>query len=298
MTGQNVEEDVVRRAIERFSGFFGSEAVVKLVSIQGRVLEIAFSGHMCYTCGSHDYFDDYTLILEEISGTQYAVWDYDQILNPEPYFLVKLVKLDFLDEIRGATKEAGGLVKRRMEEFEGIGREEDSLFKELCFCILTANYKAQGGIRIQEALGDSIRRLQEDELAKRLRDLGYRFPETRARYIAEARRLHGKLSETLRRFASGIEAREWLVENVKGFGYKEASHFLRNIGFKDVAIVDRHILRFLEDKKLIREVPKSLNRTRYIRLEKLLAAVANILDLTLGELDLYLWYMKTGKVLK
>ncbi|GAJ17855.1 unnamed protein product, partial [marine sediment metagenome] len=32
-----------------------------------------------------------------------------------------------------------------------------------------------------------------------------------------------------------IKLREWVVKNFKGLGYKEASHFLRNIGYKNFA---------------------------------------------------------------
>jgi len=294
----NISENEVRNAIERFSEAFGAEATVEPVSIEGRILEAKFSGHMCYTCGISDYFDDFALVLEEVSSTPYAVWDYEQVLNLEPYFLVRIVKLDFLDELREAMKVCGDIVEHRIREFDEIGKNEDSLFEELCFCILTANFKAEGGIKIQKAIGKKFCRLEERELAEDLRNLGYRFPETRARYVVEARRFYRKLSQALKKFQSSAEAREWLVENIKGFGYKEASHFLRNIGFKDVAIIDRHILRFLQDKKLIKEIPKTLGKNRYIRLEKLLTAIANKLDLTLGELDLYIWYTKTGKVLK
>jgi len=292
---QGIEEGEVRKAIEKFAECFGSEAIVELVSIEGRVLEVKFSGHMCYTCGTSDYFDDFTLVLEEVSDSPYTVWDYDWI---ESYFLVKIAKLDFLDEIEGAMEEAGDLVKKRIQEFERVGGGEDSLFKELCFCILTANFKAEEGMRIQEALGDDFLKLKEDKLVERLRQLGYRFPRTRARYIIEARRFYGKLAETLAGFKAAEETREWLVENVMGLGYKEASHFLRNVGIKDVAIIDRHILRFLEEKELMKEVPKSLNRAKYIKLEKLLSAIANKLGLSLGELDLYIWFTRTGKVLK
>jgi N-glycosylase/DNA lyase len=70
------------------------------------------------------------------------------------------------------------------------------------------------------------------------------------------------------------------------------------VGFGDVAIIDRHILRLLKDKELISEIPKTLNKKRYLRIEKLLSSIASRLSISLGEMDLYLWYMKTGKVLK
>jgi N-glycosylase/DNA lyase len=80
-------------------------------------------------------------------------------------------------------------------------------------------------------------------------------------------------------------------------GYKEASHFLRNIGFMDVAIIDRHILNILVEYGLIKR-PKTLSKKNYLEIEKKLEKLAKKTRMSLGELDFYLWYMKTGKVLK
>lgn len=201
-------------------------------------------------------------------------------------------------EIMKTIEKVHSLVKKRIEEFEKIGTNEDILFKELCFCLLTANFTAQGGMRIQEAIGDDFLKMEEGEIARKLRVLGHRYPKVRAAYIVEARKFYGMLGEKIRSSRNAWESREWFVENIKGFGYKEASHFLRNVGFKDVAIIDRHVLRFLNDNKLIEEVPKSLSRKKYLELEKLLSAIANRLKLSLAELDLYIWYTRTGKILK
>ena len=188
------------------------------------------------------------------------------------------------------------MVDQRMSEFEKLGKQDDKeLFKELCFCILTANYSAEGGIRIQKAIGDGFLDIPRDALAARLRELGYRFPNVRADFIAKARR-H---AEGLRRIASmeAPAAREWLVANVKGLGMKEASHFLRNIGFRDVAIIDFHIIDSLERHGMI-ERPKTLTPAKYLEIEGVLGTLAGKSGMTLGELDLYLWYCETGKVLK
>ncbi len=106
------------------------------------------------------------------------------------------------------------------------------------------------------------------------------------------------IKEIINRIGGAKQAREWLVKNVKGIGYKEASHFLRNVGFDDVAILDRHVLSVLCEYELIDEVPHSLTRGRYLGIEEKLVGLAEKLGLTLGELDLYLWYLKTGEVLK
>jgi len=88
-----------------------------------------------------------------------------------------------------------------------------------------------------------------------------------------------------------------LVKNVKGLGYKEASHFLRNTGKKNLAIIDFHIIDLLERHRLI-EKPKTISKARYLEIEDVLRKLGTKAGLNQSELDLYLWYMETGKVLK
>ena len=190
------------------------------------------------------------------------------------------------------------LVKTRIEEFKENGEKSSrEIFKELCFCILTANFNAERCIRILKELNDELLSLSERELAEKLRMLGHRYPRTRAKYIVEARRYASSLKNVIENFKDENKLREWLVKNVRGVGYKEASHFLRNIGFINLAIIDYHIINILARHKLI-EKPKTITRKRYFEIENLLRKIAEKLGLTLAELDLYLWYLETGKVLK
>jgi len=113
-----------------------------------------------------------------------------------------------------------------------------------------------------------------------------------------ARELAPTLKETIQGFQDIKAAREWLAMNVKGLGWKESSHFLRNVGYLDVAIIDRHIISNLMDHGILEERPKSITKRRYLEYEGILTEVARRVGMTLGEMDLYLWYRKTGKVLK
>lgn len=194
---------------------------------------------------------------------------------------------------------SGATVRSRMAQFSSIGNSsEREIFKELCFCLLTANYSAEGGIRIQKEIGEGFLTLPQSRLAARLKKCGHRFPNARARYIVEARKLRGKIGRVLSS-SDCAKKRDWLAKNVLGLGYKEASHFLRNIGHGDFAIIDFHIIDLLARRRIIqRPKGKSLGKKRYLEIERKLGRLAAGCGVCQGELDLYLWYIETGKILK
>ena len=188
-------------------------------------------------------------------------------------------------------------IDKRIEEFKNIDKKDnDELFKEMCFCILTANYNAERSIKIQDEIGHCFLTDSQQELSERLKEYGHRFPNNRAGYIVESKKCKGQLEKIVQHHDKKA-IREWIVNNVKGLGYKEASHFLRNIGFDDYAIIDFHIIDVLVDNDII-DKPKSISKKKYLEIEKTLRKIAKKTNLTLAELDFYLWYMETGKVLK
>ena len=189
--------------------------------------------------------------------------------------IIKLKEEDVSEVIRG-----------RIREFENV----ENIFHELCFCLMTANFQAEKSIFIQKEIGEGFVTLSKENLAIRLKELGHRFWPQRAECIFVARNLN--LNKEWSK-----ESRQWLIENVKGFGMKESSHFLRNIGVKDIAIIDFHIVDLLVAEGLIQR-PKSLSREKYLEIEDVLIGLANKVNLSLAELDLYLLYIETGKVLK
>ncbi|MEM0437993.1 MAG: N-glycosylase/DNA lyase [Candidatus Micrarchaeia archaeon] len=190
-------------------------------------------------------------------------------------------------------------IEKRWGELLAMQRAgEQKWFEELCFCLLTANTSAEMGIRVQKKVGYAgFAKAPKNRLPALLKDAGSRFYNTRAKYILLARKHDGKLKKTVRAQGNVYRAREWLVGNVKGMGYKEASHFLRNVGYGDVAILDKHILSLLRRYGLIGEF-RTMNKRRYIAVEHVLRQLSDVMHMPLGKLDLCLWYMKTGKVLK
>ncbi len=191
-------------------------------------------------------------------------------------------------------------IDQRMKEFESVGSSgSEGIFSELCFCFMTANFSAAGGMKIQNAIGNGFFNLNEGDLAKKLAELGHRFPNARAKYVVESRAKKDELIKMLKEIDDDLILREWIVKNIKGVGMKEASHFLRNIGYKNLAIIDFHIIDLLVKHNLVEEPKsKSLTPKKYLEIENVLGEISRRSGLHLGELDLYLWYLETGKVLK
>ena len=190
------------------------------------------------------------------------------------------------------------IVDSRIKEFKrnGRGSSEDH-FTELCFCILTANSTAERCIDVHTKVGKGFLSLPQSQLQKKLKQHSCRFHTKRAGYIAEARKHKCSLKRMINSFRSPADAREWLAKNIKGIGYKEASHFLRNTGHEDVAIIDFHIIDIIAENNIISK-PKTINKKTYEDIEQSLRKLGKQTGLTLAELDLYLWYMETGKILR
>ncbi len=187
--------------------------------------------------------------------------------------------------------EAGKRIRSRVQELKANQKH----FHELCFCLTTANSRARAGLKAQER-PENFECLTAGELAAYLKECGVRFHNSKAANIVNARKLKAALPKTLA--MPSRKARKWLADNVRGIGFKEASHFLRNIGRMDVAIIDRHVLRAMKKEGLIKKEPKSITRKKYVELEDALRPLAKQTGLELGVLDFYLWFLETGEVLK
>lgn len=209
---------------------------------------------------------------------------------------------ELLEELR--AKE--GAIRSRLADFRTVGRRDDrALFEELCFAILAIQSSARSSDAAVRALVTEklIWTANADEIARFLQHRT-RFHNHKAAYIVRARERFFPpggpvLRATLERFSNPEEARAWLVAEVDGFGFKEASHFLRNIGRgEDLAILDRHILRNLLRHRVIGRMPKSLTPNRYRAIEARLRTFAGSIGVSVGELDLLWWSRQTGEIFK
>ncbi len=213
---------------------------------------------------------------------------------------------DALTTVISAYSQIRDQITTRLAEFRRLWAEgsEEDLFAELVFCLLTPQSRAR-------VCWAAVERLRKANLllrgsAKDVEEMlkGVRFKRTKAEYIVAARGvfLEGGTLDVrgrVRRFSSPSEAREYLVRTVKGMGYKEASHFLRNVGLgEDLAILDRHILKNLRALGVIEEVPASLTRRIYLEIEEKMREFSSAIGIPMAHLDLLLWYVETGEVFK
>jgi N-glycosylase/DNA lyase len=203
--------------------------------------------------------------------------------------------INFIIKEVQSNKEVMKTIKSRLVEFEELGKSNlNVIFSELCFCLMTANFRADRSIEIQKKIGDGFISFSEEELSSKLKEYGHRFPNARSKYIIEAREHLPVLLDKIKK----PDRREWLVKNVKGLGYKEASHFLRNIGYKNYAILDFHIIDLLHSSRTIKSKPKCINPRIYVEIENLLSELCMKHKITQSELDLILWYYETETILK
>jgi len=200
-------------------------------------------------------------------------------------------------------EEVRELIERRLAEFRSVDRRDVvRLFEELTFCVMTPQSRAKAALRAVEELKSRGLLLGggPEEVAEVLRRNGIRFHNQKAKYIVKNRELvRGDKPRLIELLGEDVHrVREVLVEEVWGFGLKEASHFMRNIGYSGLAVLDRHILKWMKDLGAIEEVPGTLTRRRYLELERRFIRLSEELGLAPEALDLLLWYASTGEVLK
>lgn len=211
-----------------------------------------------------------------------------------------------IESIRRAHRKRRAEIRKRLDEFREIGRRgtDEHLWAEMVYCFFTGGCSARMGLNALEAVKPILLTGDLPQLATALSGV-HRYPNARARYIVASReflrnhcdlKLRGKLES----FDCRLERRDWLVKEkgIKGLGYKEASHYLRNIGFSGYGILDKHVLNCLAELRIIDDPRPPNTRSKYLNVEEKLEKLTHITGVDFDELDLVLWSMKTGVILK
>lgn len=199
-------------------------------------------------------------------------------------------------------------IKAKLSEFKNIWltRNESKAFEEIIFCLLTPQTNAlKADKTIKELKEKKLLWKNKKSISKILKKNGVRFHNKKAENIVLARKkFYGKTIKKIEELylkaeKNSIVLRDLLIKEVKGFGLKEASHFLRNIGLAfDLAILDRHILKNMKALHLIKEIPKHLNKKEYLKIERKLLMFAKKQKMQIQELDLFFWAKETGIIFK
>jgi N-glycosylase/DNA lyase len=212
---------------------------------------------------------------------------------------VLLNRTKVLHELRQHYKTHKDAIRTRLSEFRAVPPSE--YFYELAYCLLTPQSSAAHAEQTVIQLRDARFHVQDidPEPILRCKANYIRFHRTKTKRLLQMKEQYPYISQKLAEPADAFDNREWLVMHVMGLGYKEATHFLRNIGKNDgLAILDRHILRTLKRLGVIRVIPKSMNKKHYFEIEKQFKRSANDIGIVLDELDLVIWSMGTGEIRK
>lgn len=194
--------------------------------------------------------------------------------------------------------------------------EESALFYELISCILGSRVSYEiaqaAAMKIKESdlhqnpiekytqLGYQIsleKILKRKLLTKNRKHIlrRYPFPNLRANHISRtAWAIYsngGSIKNLLHSSKDAKTARLKIVKTVIGVGPKQASLFLRNIGFTtSLAILDSHVLKFMVMQGLADQNIRTIQTVkRYEKHEKLLRRYAQWIGWPLGCLDQAIW---------
>jgi len=186
-------------------------------------------------------------------------------------------------------------IKAKLKSFRNPSEEQQ--FKEFMFCLLTPQSNAQ---RCWQAVLEitSSDNFPNEKTINRILSKKTRFHNTKTKRILNAKSSFNKIKSQLNN-KNIKELRQFLADNVSGYGLKEAGHFLRNIGLSNnkIAILDRHILKNLHKEGIIKE-PKISSPKNYLELEQAFFNYAKSINTPVDELDLLWWSQENGEIFK
>ncbi|MFK5947688.1 MAG: hypothetical protein QM500_02820 [Methylococcales bacterium] len=196
-----------------------------------------------------------------------------------------------------------------MQSVSDVDHSEETLWEELVCCVLssqvkfelsqavTQNLKHNGFLKL-ETLDSSY----EERLGVLLRSpvmvdgrlIKYRFPNVKAKQITAARKNiygnGGSLREMRSKYSETTELRTALVDLVPGLGMKQASMYLRNVSNSfELAVIDSHILKYMNILNLIRKVPSTISKAQYLAKENMLTKHTEKFGYPVGCVDYAIW---------
>lgn len=196
-------------------------------------------------------------------------------------------------------------IERRVAANDRVWNERE-LWRELACCVLSSQVPydlaqaaaqridGEGLLLGREAPASRIEAVLSEPVSVGGRMRRYRFPRSRAVQLAATHRAVMKRTgglQLLLRNGDGAEStRSWLVANAPGVGPKQASMFLRNVGYSyELAVLDRHVLNYMRALGLHGTGALPVGLTRYHRCEANLVDHARELGYRVGLIDWAIW---------
>ncbi len=186
------------------------------------------------------------------------------------------------------------LIRKALRKFKDLNEIE--YYYEMMFCLLTPQSNA---LKCWDAIEElkKLKKFETDKINSILKTRT-RFHNNKTKYILESGKTWNLIKNSLNN-KNRLELRNELKKMVKGYGLKEAGHFLRNIGKSDnqIAILDRHILRNLKSLGVI-ETDKIKNDKHYLEMEQKFLEFSKRIGIPIDELDLLFWSRENGQIFK
>lgn len=215
------------------------------------------------------------------------------------------MKNEDYDQLKSSYLDKKDAIITKLNEFKEVFEKGDDnrVFEELAFCMLTSAVGPKMGQRSINAIKDVLIEGGEEDIYEKLQNV-HKYPE-KASFIVHTREylrseFDFRLKDLILSFGDPLERRDFfaLNKNIKGIGFVQASHFLRNIGFTEYAILDKNIVLSLYQFEIIDSPKPPTTRKKYLEVEGKLKEFARELGIGADELDLLLWSEKTGHIPK
>jgi N-glycosylase/DNA lyase len=213
-----------------------------------------------------------------------------------------------LKQIYNANK---SMFEKRLASFKKVWTQGNDLkiFAELCYCLCTAREKAKNALNAVASLSENnyevLIRGDKKKIDKVLCENNIALHPDKADRIIKNRKIFYPNTKHILQskycFDDIKKTREELVRDIVGFGFKEASHFLRNIGFGgNLAIIDRHIKNQLVKYGVIADDVKStsITKKRYYEIEEKMIQFAHKIKIPIDILDMLLIYAENKEIIK
>jgi len=222
----------------------------------------------------------------------------------------------FAERLEYAVGEVCKEIKRRKNIVNWHDMPEEQLWNELVSCILGSQVRHEHSqcvikylisedlLSIKYLLNDgehferNLRSALEKPIPSPLTKTGsikYRYPRTKANYIRRTGESIYPTSSSIRRILTPCIddriTRTRIMSVAVGIGPKQASLFLRNIGYaKNLAILDTHILKYMTFIGLVPQTLKTVSYLpKYEDIEGILNNYATKFKESLACLDTAIW---------